>query len=164
MVKTILMPGVSALNIARPFVHHWVFNCDQPVSLVVDNGGPLTSLFFQELCKLMNIHNMNTTIYHRQANCNFELFNRTILIEPRNDRTLLFISETGTSIPTRWRMHTNVHPIHHCRWPYLTCNYRSHPAVPMNSKRSGQKELEKFKRNEGSSWKLQYERLVSDWR
>ena len=79
MVKKIPLKTESAAEVARQFVNHWGFNYGPPIDILSDNGGALTSKFFQEVCKLMNIHNSFTTTYHPQANGQVERYNRTNL-------------------------------------------------------------------------------------
>ena len=73
------MKGISAAEVARHFVRSWVFNYGPPEDLIADNGGCFTSKYFQDVCRIMNVHNSFTTTYHPQTNGQVERYNRTIL-------------------------------------------------------------------------------------
>jgi len=60
-------------------VNEWVFTYGPPAELIADNGRQFTSRFFQDVCKILTIHNSFTTTYHPQTNGQVERFNRTIL-------------------------------------------------------------------------------------
>lgn len=72
------MKGVLVSEFARHFVNDWVFNYGPSIDLLADNGVAFTFKFFQDVCKLMNIHNIFTTTYHTQANGKVKRYNRTI--------------------------------------------------------------------------------------
>lgn len=61
MVKTNPMQGIYAAEVTRYFVHQWVFNFGSPVDFLADDRGTFTAKFFQDVCKLMNIHKNYTT-------------------------------------------------------------------------------------------------------
>ena len=78
LTKTVPLKGISAAEVAKAFVTHWVFNFGPPIDLLADNGKCFTAKFFQDVCQILNIHNSFTTTYHPQANGQVERFNRTI--------------------------------------------------------------------------------------
>ena len=84
LVKAIPLKGVSAAEVAKAFVEHWVFNFGPPSELISDNGRQFTSRFFMDVCRILTIHNAFTTTYHPQTNAQAERFNRTILAAIRS--------------------------------------------------------------------------------
>ena len=78
LTKTVPLRGQSAAEVAKAFVNEWVLNYGPPKNLLADNGKCFTSKLFQEVCRILNIHNLFTTTYHPQANGQVERFNRTI--------------------------------------------------------------------------------------
>lgn len=93
------MQSFSAVEVALHFVHQWVINYSSSHHLLADNRGEITSNFFQEVWKLMIIHNSYTMTYRPQANGQVERCNHTILVALR--MSLLTTSKNWTSIPTR---------------------------------------------------------------
>ena len=79
LVRTVPLKGVSAAEVARQFVTHWVFAYGPPTDLIDDDGRQFTSRFFQDVCRILSIHNAFNTTYHPQTNGQVERFNRTIL-------------------------------------------------------------------------------------
>ena len=79
LVRTVPLKRITAADIAKAFVTHWVFIYGPPVKVLSDNGKQFTSKFFQNVCRIMGIHNTFTTTYHPQANGQVERFNRTII-------------------------------------------------------------------------------------
>ena len=79
LVRTVPLKGISASEVARAFVTHWVFSYGPPADLIADNGRQFTSRFFLDVCRILNVHNAFTTTYHPQTNGQVERFNRTIL-------------------------------------------------------------------------------------
>lgn len=75
----IKMNSTSAAEVTRHFVNDVVFNYSPQVDLLHDISRVFKSNFFQEVCKLMNIHSCYTTTYHSKANSKLERHNRTIL-------------------------------------------------------------------------------------
>ena len=78
LTKTVPMKGLSASEVAKHFVNEWVFNYGAPKELLSDNGGCFTAKFFQDVCRILNVHNLYTTTYHAQTNGQVERYNRTI--------------------------------------------------------------------------------------
>ena len=79
LVRTVPLKGISASEVARAFVTHWVFSYGPPADLIADNGRQFTSRFFLDVCRILNVHNAFTTTYYPQTNGQVERFNRTIL-------------------------------------------------------------------------------------
>ena len=77
LTKTVPLKGVSAAEVAKAFVDHWVFNYGAPKELLADNGKCFTARFFQDVCRILNVHNLFTTTYYPQANGQVERYNRT---------------------------------------------------------------------------------------
>ena len=78
LTKTVPLKGISAAEVAKAFVDHWVFNYGAPKELLADNGKCFTARFFQDVCRILNVHNMFTTTYHPQTNGQVERYNRTL--------------------------------------------------------------------------------------
>ena len=79
MVRTIPIKTITAAEVAKHFVHDWIFHYGPPVDLIADNGKQFTAKFFQDVCRTLNVNNIFTTTYHPQTNGQVERFNRTIL-------------------------------------------------------------------------------------
>ena len=69
---------IKADDCALKFVNEWVFKYGPPKDLVSDNGSQFVSLLFQEVCRLLSIHNSFTATYHPQTNGQTERFNRSL--------------------------------------------------------------------------------------
>ena len=78
LTKSIPFKGVSAAEAAKAFVNEWVLNYGTPKEILSDNGKCFTAKFFQDVCRIMNVHNSFTTTYHPQTNGQVERYNRTI--------------------------------------------------------------------------------------
>ena len=79
LVRTVALKRITAAEIAKAFVHHWVFVYGTPVSVLADNGKQFVSRLFQEICRILGIKNVFTTTYNPQTNGQVERFNRTML-------------------------------------------------------------------------------------
>ena len=79
LVRTVPLRRITAAEIAKAFVHHWVFVYGPPLSVLADNGQQFVAKLFQATCKILGISNVFTTTYHPQTNGQAERFNRTIL-------------------------------------------------------------------------------------
>ena len=84
------MENVTAATVAKAFCEHWLFRYGPPAHLLSDNGGQFTAKFFQDVCAILGIRRLFTTVYHPQTNGQVEKFNRTILAGLRH-----FCSEHG---------------------------------------------------------------------
>lgn len=83
MVKKIPIKGSFTAEVAQQFVRHWVFDHRQPVNLLADNGEAFTAKFFQDVGKLIKIHNNHAATYHRQANGQVKSCNHAMLAAVR---------------------------------------------------------------------------------
>jgi Integrase zinc binding domain/Integrase core domain len=79
VTKTVPLPTVTALSVARAFCDHWAYVYGPPVSFLTDNGPQFTAKFFQAVCGELGIQKIFTTAYHPQTNGPVERYNRTIL-------------------------------------------------------------------------------------
>ena len=84
LVRTVPLKRITASEVARAFVNHWVFGYGPPAELIADNGKQFTSEFFLDVCRILNVHNAFTTTYHPQTNGQVERFNRTIMSAVRS--------------------------------------------------------------------------------
>lgn len=100
LVWVVPMERVEAFDIARAFVHHWVFSYGPPrhiVVILVDDGKEFTAYFSREVCRLLGMKNLFTTTYHPRVNGPAERFNHTILATVRR-----YIGDH----PKEWGLHT----------------------------------------------------------
>ena len=79
LVRTVPLKRITASEIAKAFVHHWIFPYGPPVSELADSGKQFVSQLFQEICRILGVKNVFTTTCHPQTNGQVERFNRTIL-------------------------------------------------------------------------------------
>ncbi len=79
LVRKVPIVKITAIEVSKAFVHHWVFLYGPPVSLLSDSGKQFTAKFFQHVCLILGVENLLTTSYHPQCNGQVERFNRTIL-------------------------------------------------------------------------------------
>ena len=79
LLRTVPMKRITAIEVAKAFVHHWVFVYGQPLSLFSDNGPQLAASLFIDVCRILGVKNVFTKTYHPQCNGQEERFNRTII-------------------------------------------------------------------------------------
>ena len=63
LVRTVPLKRITAAEIAKAFVHHWVFVYGPPLSVLEDNGKQFVSRLLQEVCRILGIRNVFTTTY-----------------------------------------------------------------------------------------------------
>ena len=68
----------TALTIARLFVENIISRHGVPRELLSDRGANFLSSLLQEVCIVMGVHKVNTTVYHPQGDGLVERFNRTL--------------------------------------------------------------------------------------
>lgn len=83
-VKETTMKGMSAGEIAKLFVEHWVFGYGQPTHLISYNGSQFMYKFFQDVWHILKTKNEFNTKYKPQNNVQVERFNRTIVASLRS--------------------------------------------------------------------------------
>ena len=110
LTRAMPLGSITALKVARAFVHHWVLAYGAPAFLLSDNGSQFTSKLFQFVCTELGIRNTFTTAYHPQTNGQVERFNRTILAGLR-----AFVAENAKDWPQyvgplTYAYNTQVHP------------------------------------------------------
>ena len=79
LVRTVPMKRITAIEVAKAFVHHWVFVYGQKRTLLSDNGPQFAARLFIDICRILGVKNVFTTTYHPQCNEQVERFNRTII-------------------------------------------------------------------------------------
>ena len=84
LVRTVPLKKVAASEVAKAFVHHWVFPYDASIWLLSDNGKQFIEKHFRETCRMLGVKNLYTTTYDPQINGQVERFNRTILASLRH--------------------------------------------------------------------------------
>ena len=77
--RAVPMKTISALNVCKIFLDHWVFAYGAPTHVLSDNGSQFASKLFQFVCSSLGVRNVFTTTYHPQTNGQAERFNRTLL-------------------------------------------------------------------------------------
>lgn len=70
--------STSIAEVAKHFVHSWLFNYGPSEQLVANNGGCFTSSYFQKVCCILSTKHDHTTAYHPQTNRKVERYSRTI--------------------------------------------------------------------------------------
>ena len=83
-VRTVPLKKVTASEVARAFVHNWVFPYSAPIWLLSDDGNQLIAKLFRKTCRMLGVKNLYATNYHPQTNGQVERFNRTILASLRH--------------------------------------------------------------------------------
>ena len=84
LARTVPLKRITAVEVAKAFVHHWVLVYGPPLLLLADNGKQSISKLFHEICRLLGVKNLFTTTYHPQTNGQVERFNRTIIAAIRH--------------------------------------------------------------------------------
>ena len=84
LVRSIPLKRITAYEVAKAFVTHWIFIYGPPRDVLTDNGGQFASRFFQDVCRIVGMKLRFTTTYHPQTNGQVERFNRTILAAIRH--------------------------------------------------------------------------------
>lgn len=79
VVRTVTLHGLSAAEVAKQLINHWVFSHGPPIDLIADNGRQTTSTFFQNVSNIINVHSSFTVTYESQTNGQVERLNHTIL-------------------------------------------------------------------------------------
>lgn len=79
LVCNIPLRGVTVAEAATQLVNNWVFSYGPRIELIADNGCQFTSGLFQDVFKMLNVHNSFKTTYHPQTNGHVERFDGTIL-------------------------------------------------------------------------------------
>ncbi|KAH3851362.1 hypothetical protein DPMN_093842 [Dreissena polymorpha] len=69
----------TAKTTAEALLNNFIFHYGVPTRLLSDQGANFESEVIQELCNLMEISKVRTTIYHPQCNGQSERFNRTLI-------------------------------------------------------------------------------------
>lgn len=79
LVRTVALKRITAAEVSKAFVHHWVFVYGPRVHLLPDNGKQFIAKFFQDVFRILGIKNVFIATYYPQRNRQAERFNRTIL-------------------------------------------------------------------------------------
>lgn len=67
LAKSVPWKSISAYRVATSFVSEWVFNCGPPKELISVNGILSNAKFRRDVCRILNIKNFFTRIYHPQS-------------------------------------------------------------------------------------------------
>ena len=79
LARAVPLKRITAFEVAKAFVRHWVLVYRPTLLLLADNGKQFISKLFQEICRLLGVKNLFSTTYHPHTNGQVERFNRTIL-------------------------------------------------------------------------------------
>lgn len=77
--EAIAIPDQQVNTIAQKFVNNIICRHGCPESLTTDQGTNFTSAMFSEICKLLEIKQIQTTAYHPEANGVVERSHRTLM-------------------------------------------------------------------------------------
>ena len=77
-VETVALADQSAVSVARAFVEHVVFRHGTPGSLLTDQGANFESQLMKEICSMLSINKIRTSIFHPRTDGQAERLNRTI--------------------------------------------------------------------------------------
>ena len=77
-VEAIQISDQSAETCARVYASQIVTRHGTGSKLIIDQGRAFMSTFFQETCKILGIHKVNTTSYHPSSNGQIERLHRTL--------------------------------------------------------------------------------------
>lgn len=69
LVRTISLSGVTAAEVTKQFVNHWVLPYSSTLDLISDNGLQFLFKFLQAVCKILNVHNSFKNAYYGTTNC-----------------------------------------------------------------------------------------------
>ena len=69
---------ISAENVARTFVDHWISTFGVPATITTDRGPQFTSILFRDLKHLLGTDHFRTTAYHPASNGLVERFHRQL--------------------------------------------------------------------------------------
>lgn len=73
------MSDQSVNTIARKYVNHIICRHGCPEKLTTDEGAQFTSELLSEICKLLQVKQIQTTAYHPEANGVVERFHQTLM-------------------------------------------------------------------------------------
>lgn len=77
-IEAIPLKDITAESIAINFFNAWVCRFGSPLKVTTDRGRQFTSELFNELCKLIGSHHMETTAYNPKANGMVERVHRRL--------------------------------------------------------------------------------------
>jgi transposase InsO family protein len=77
-VMTFPMADQTAQSVAKNLVQGVISKYGAPDHILTDQGSNFLSQLVQDICRLFNVHQMNTTAYHPQTDGLVERFNRTL--------------------------------------------------------------------------------------
>ena len=63
LVRTVPLKKVTASEVAKAFIHHWVFPDGAPVWLLSDNGKQVIAKLIRETCRMLGVKNLYTKTY-----------------------------------------------------------------------------------------------------
>ena len=77
-IETVALPDQSAVSVARAFVENVVLRYGAPGSLLTDQGTNFESQLMGEICSLLNVKKIRTSVFHPRTDGQAERMNRTI--------------------------------------------------------------------------------------
>ena len=77
-VEAIPLTTITAENVSRALVHHWIARFGVPLYICTDQGRQFESELFSSLCSTLGFVRLRTTSYHPQTNGFCERMHRTL--------------------------------------------------------------------------------------
>lgn len=74
----VAVPDIKAYTVAKAFVETIVCKHALPETLLTDNATDFVGKMFQEMCKILGVDHITTTVYHQQANGQSERHHRSL--------------------------------------------------------------------------------------
>lgn len=76
--ECVATPNITAFTVAKAFVEHVICRHGLPKILLTDQGTNLMSDMFQEVCKILKINHITSTVAHPQTVGQIERYHRTL--------------------------------------------------------------------------------------
>lgn len=89
------IPDISAETCARVYATQIITRHGSGSVLITDQGKQLTSVFFQETCKVLNVKKVQSSPYHPQSNSVVERLHKSL-----HDALAHYVDSTGTNWDT----------------------------------------------------------------
>lgn len=67
-VEVVPLEDITAETVADAFVQHWISKFGVPLKLTTDRGAQITSKLFEQLSRILGVHQITATSYNPKAN------------------------------------------------------------------------------------------------
>lgn len=84
LVPTVHIRSLTAAEVAKQIANHWVLSYGALIAFITDNGSWFIFSLFQDVLKIVRVHNSFMTNYYPQNNVQVERLNRTIMFARRS--------------------------------------------------------------------------------